>query len=71
MSSVALDSEQYEKHREAGAILAQVREEAAERAIGAFDERTNSEAGVIVADREGATSSAYNSATLTCIAAEL
>jgi methionyl aminopeptidase len=31
MSSVALDSEQYEKHREAGAILAQVREEAAER----------------------------------------
>ena len=31
MSSVDLDSEQYEKHREAGTILAQVREEAAER----------------------------------------
>jgi methionyl aminopeptidase len=29
--SVDLDAEQYEKHREAGAILAQVREEAAER----------------------------------------
>lgn len=31
MDEVALDSEKYEKHREAGAILAQVREEAAER----------------------------------------
>ena len=35
MSSVDLDSEKYEKHREAGAILAQVREEAADRcAVG-------------------------------------
>lgn len=31
MSSVDLESEQYEKHREAGRILAQVREEAADR----------------------------------------
>ena len=31
MSDVDLSSEQYEKHREAGAILAQVREEAADR----------------------------------------
>ena len=30
-SEVDLESEQYEKHREAGAILAQVREETAER----------------------------------------
>ena len=35
MSSVDLDNERYDKHREAGAILAQVREEAAERcAVG-------------------------------------
>ena len=35
MSSVDLESEKYEKHREAGAILAQVREEAADRcAVG-------------------------------------
>jgi len=35
MSSVDLDSEKYENHREAGAILAQVREEAADRcAVG-------------------------------------
>jgi beta-aspartyl-peptidase (threonine type) len=48
----------------------QTPQDAAERAIGAFDERTNSEAGVIVADREGATSSAYNSAAMQVSVAE-
>ena len=38
--------------------------EAAESAIEHFGERTNSEAGVIVAARDGATGSAYNSAAM-------
>ena len=42
----------------------QTPQEAAERAIETFGERTGSEAGVIVADRNGATGSAFNSAAM-------
>jgi len=39
-------------------------EDAAERAIDAFDDATDAEAGVIVADRDGGLGSAYNSAAM-------
>ena len=69
MSDVDLSAEKYEKYREAGDILAQVLDEAADRVeVGAshlevaeFAELTGSSAGVIVVDADGGTGSAFNS----------